>query len=99
MLFRRLSVFAGGLTLEAAESVGAGGDIEEEDVLEFLSHLVDKSLVVAEESWERGARYRLLEPVRQYAREKLEELGLMASPEARKTFWPQMENWLEPRSQ
>jgi tetratricopeptide (TPR) repeat protein len=37
--------------------------------------LVDRSLVVAEESWERGARYRLLEPVRQYAREKLEESG------------------------
>ena len=36
------------------------------------SMLVDKSLVVAEESWERGARYRLLEPVRQYAWEKLE---------------------------
>jgi predicted ATPase/DNA-binding SARP family transcriptional activator/DNA-binding CsgD family transcriptional regulator len=71
VLFRRLSVFAGGFTLEAAESIGAGGDIEEEDVLEVLSNLVDKSLVLAEESWERGARYRLLEPVRQYAQEKL----------------------------
>ena len=75
VLFRRLSAFAGGLTLEAAESVGAGGGIEEEDVLEILSHLVDKSLVVAEENWERGARYRLLEPVRQYAREKLRVSG------------------------
>jgi hypothetical protein len=52
--------------------VGAGGGIEEEDVLELLSMLVDKSLVVAEESWESGARYRLLEPIRQYALEKLE---------------------------
>jgi predicted ATPase/DNA-binding CsgD family transcriptional regulator/Flp pilus assembly protein TadD len=69
-LFGRLHVFAGGFTLEAAESVGAGGGIEEEDVLELLSMLVEKSLVVAEESWERGARYRLLEPVRQYAEEK-----------------------------
>jgi non-specific serine/threonine protein kinase len=75
VLFRRLSTFAGGFTLEAAESVGAGGDIEEVDVLELLSHLVDKSLVVAEESWERGARYRLLEPVRQYAWEKLRVSG------------------------
>jgi predicted ATPase/DNA-binding SARP family transcriptional activator/DNA-binding CsgD family transcriptional regulator len=75
VLFRRLSVFAGGFTLEAAESVGAGGVIEEADVLELLSYLVDKSLVVAEESWERGARYRLLEPVRQYASEKLEDGG------------------------
>jgi predicted ATPase/DNA-binding SARP family transcriptional activator len=71
-LFRRLSVFAGGFILEAAESVGAGGSIEEEDVLDLLGGLVEKSLVVAEESWERGARYRLLEPIRQYAREKLE---------------------------
>jgi predicted ATPase/DNA-binding SARP family transcriptional activator/DNA-binding CsgD family transcriptional regulator len=70
-LFRRLSAFAGSFTLEAAESVGAGGYIEEVDVLELLSHLVEKSLVVAEENWERGARYRLLEPVRQYAQEKL----------------------------
>jgi predicted ATPase/DNA-binding SARP family transcriptional activator/DNA-binding CsgD family transcriptional regulator len=75
VLFRRLSVFAGGFTLEAAESVGAGGDIEEEDVLELLSMLVDKSLVVAEESWESGARYRLLEPLRQYAEEKLRRSG------------------------
>jgi predicted ATPase/DNA-binding SARP family transcriptional activator/DNA-binding CsgD family transcriptional regulator len=72
-LFRRLSVFAGGFTLEATESVGAGGSIEEDDVLELLSTLVEKSLVVAEESWERGARYKLLEPVRQYSQEKLEE--------------------------
>ena len=75
VLFRRFGAFAGGFTLEAAESVGAGGDIEEEDVLELLSYLVDKSLVVTEESWERGARYRLLEPVRQYAREKLRVSG------------------------
>lgn len=71
VLLRRLSAFAGGFTLEAAETVGAGGGVEEEDVLEVLSHLVGKSLVVAEESWERGARYRLLEPIRQYAEEKL----------------------------
>jgi non-specific serine/threonine protein kinase len=74
-LFRRLSVFAGGFTLEAAESVGAEGGVEEEDVLELVSMLVDKSLVVADESWEKGARYRLLEPVRQYARERLEDSG------------------------
>ena len=74
-LFGRLSVFAGGFTLEAAESVGARGGIEEEDVLELLTMLVEKSLVVADENWERGARYRLLEPVRQYAGEKLRVSG------------------------
>ncbi len=45
-LFARLSVFAGGWTLEAAEAVGAGGSLEEEDVLDLLSGLVEKSLVV-----------------------------------------------------
>ena len=75
VLFRRLSAFAGGFTPEAAESVGAGGSIDEEDILELLSMLVGKSLVVVEESWERGARFRLLEPVRQYAWEKLSSSG------------------------
>ena len=75
VLFRRLSAFAGGFSLEAAESVCAGEELERDEVLELLSHLVDKSLVVAEESWESGARYRLLETVRQYAREKLSGSG------------------------
>ena len=75
VLFRRLAVFAGGWMLEAAESVGVGGTVEEDDVLDLLSGLVDKSLVVAKGSDERGVRYRMLEPVRQYARDKLEESG------------------------
>jgi len=75
-LFGRLSVFAGGWTLEAAEAVGAGGSVEEEgQVLELLSGLVDKSMVVVRERQESGVRYRMLEPVRQYALEKLEESG------------------------
>ena len=72
-LLRQLSVFARGWTLEAAEAVGAGDGIEETEVLALLSRLVNKSLVVAEASGNGGPRYRLLEPVRQYAREKLEE--------------------------
>jgi|SRR5215217_2097584 len=72
-LFGRLSVFAGGFTLEAAEAVCAGGAIEEGEVLDLLSNLVDKSLVLAETSTEGRVRYRMLEPVRQYAREQLEE--------------------------
>jgi predicted ATPase/DNA-binding SARP family transcriptional activator/DNA-binding CsgD family transcriptional regulator len=74
-LFRRLSAFAGGWTLEAAEAVGTGDGIEEGDVLELFLLLVDKSLVVAEPDGKGGFRYGMLEPVRQYAREKLEESG------------------------
>ena len=73
MLFRRLSVSAGGWTPEAAEAVGRGEGIEE-DVLDLLSGLVGKSLVVAEASSTEGVlRYRMLETVRRYARERLEE--------------------------
>ncbi len=70
----RLSVFAGGCTLAAAEAVCAGGDILEADVLVHLCALVDRSLVFAEMS---GAetRYRLLETVRQYATERLVASG------------------------
>jgi predicted ATPase/DNA-binding SARP family transcriptional activator/DNA-binding NarL/FixJ family response regulator len=71
-LFCRLSVFAGGWTLEAAEAVGAG-DTKQGDVLDLLSRLVEKSLVVAEA--QDVVRYRMLEPVRQYARERFEESG------------------------
>jgi predicted ATPase len=65
------------LTLEGAEAVGAGDGIEQYDVLDLLSKLVDKSLVVAEASpGEEGAlRYRMLEPLRQYGQERLEENG------------------------
>ena len=71
-LFRCLSVFAGGWTLEAAEVVGPGSEeVEAGDVLDVLSQLVDKSLVVAETIGEGVVRYRMLEPVRQYARERL----------------------------
>jgi predicted ATPase/DNA-binding CsgD family transcriptional regulator len=73
-VFERLSVLAGGFTLEAAEAVGTGGDIEEARVLDLLASLVDKSLVLVEEL-DRESRYRLLETVRQYAAEKLMETG------------------------
>ena len=72
MLFRRLAVFAGGFTLEAAEAVGAGGEIEAPDVLVALTHLVEKSLVVHDAD---AGRYRLLETVRQYAQERLAQSG------------------------
>src|SRR5215217_6555951 len=73
-LLGRLSVFAGGCTLEAAETVCAGEGIGPDMVFELLARLVARSLVVAEE---RGleTRYRLLETIRQHGGERLEEAG------------------------
>jgi predicted ATPase/DNA-binding CsgD family transcriptional regulator len=71
-LLRRLSVFAGGWTLEAAEAVCGADGIESSEILGLLSRLVEKSLVVAE-TLNGAGRYYLLETVRQYAQEKLVE--------------------------
>jgi predicted ATPase/DNA-binding SARP family transcriptional activator/DNA-binding CsgD family transcriptional regulator len=73
VLFRRLSVFAGGWTLEAAEEVCSGEGIEQGEVLELLSEVVDKSLVVAGAREEGAPRFRMLEPIRQYGQERLKE--------------------------
>src|SRR5213594_313203 len=74
ILLRRLAVFAGGFTIDAVEAVADGGAISARDVLDLLSGLVDKSLVLLEtEALE--ARYRMLETMRQFARERLEEAG------------------------
>jgi predicted ATPase/DNA-binding CsgD family transcriptional regulator len=76
IVFRRLSVFAGGWALEASEAVVTGGSMEEDEELDLLSGLVEKSLVVAEPTAGSGSvRYRLLDPIRQYALEKLEQSG------------------------
>jgi predicted ATPase/class 3 adenylate cyclase len=77
-LLRRLSVFAGGWTLEAAEAVGVGEGVEAWEVLDLLTALVEKSLV---QYTERGGeeRYRLPETVRQYARDRLLEAGEAAT--------------------
>jgi predicted ATPase/class 3 adenylate cyclase len=75
-LLRRLSVFAGGWTLDAAEQVCTGDGIETEDVLDLLTQLLNKSLVILVENTQSGeTRYRMLETIRQYAREKLLEAG------------------------
>ena len=74
LLLQRLSVFAGGWLLEAAEEVCACDGVEPRDVLDLLTSLCDKSLVVVEQS-DGDSRYRLLETVRQYSRERLLESG------------------------
>jgi predicted ATPase/class 3 adenylate cyclase len=84
LLLRRLSVFAGSWTLEAVEAVCDGDNIESYDVLDLLSQLVNKSLVAVLEKPESNEkslspqapfRYRMLETIRQYGREKLLEVG------------------------
>jgi len=74
VLFARLAVFMGGFDLDAAEAVAADGDVARHQVLDLLTLLVDKSLVVVESASGR-TRYRLLETVRQYAQERLAESG------------------------
>jgi predicted ATPase len=72
VLFRRLSVFAGGWPLEAAEEVGADDGIEQGDVLDLLSRLVNKSMVVVGSVEGGAARYGMLELVHRYRQERLQ---------------------------
>lgn len=75
MLFRRLSVFAGGCSLATAKAICTGDGIDGEQLLALLSSLVNKSLVAAETLRPGDARYTLLETIRQYAAEKLRGSG------------------------
>ena len=86
ILLRRLAVFAGGWTLEAAEAVCAGEGIVAEEVLELLVQLVNKSLVVADAPVGQQ-RYRLLETLREYAWEKLRQAGEEAAMRHRHLMW------------
>ena len=75
-LFSRLSAFPAAWTLAAAEHVCGGDGINEHDVLDLLSRLVSKSLVVVDSEFAGERRYRFLETVRQYARERLVQAGV-----------------------
>jgi predicted ATPase/class 3 adenylate cyclase len=70
-VFERLAMFAGGFDLAAAEAVCAQGSVERWEVLDRIDSLVDKSLVVSSPHPIAGTRYRMLEPVRQHAQERL----------------------------
>lgn len=76
-LFRRLAVFAGGFTFEAAEAVCTNYDSDEEylEVLDLITSLVNKSLLVSKEQPSGDARFRVLQVVREYAHESLETSG------------------------
>jgi len=73
-LLCRLSVFSGGWTLEAAEQVCADDSVAQREVLDFLTSLADKNLIVAE-TFGTVVRYGLLETMRQYARDRMDETG------------------------
>jgi predicted ATPase/DNA-binding SARP family transcriptional activator len=81
-LLRRLSVFAGSFSLEAAEVVCVGNLLEAEDILDGMAGLVDKSLIVME-AGDGSARYHLLETVRQYGQELLNAEGVVEEYRAR----------------
>jgi len=85
-LLCRLSVFAGGSTLEAAEVVCIGGSVAPGEVLDGLSGLVDKSLVVADDQGVER-RFRMLETIRQYARVKLTETAEDVEARRRHRSW------------
>ncbi len=85
-LLRRLSVFAGGFSLEAARQVCAGRGIEGCDVLDLLAALVDKSLLETEPG---PGRFRLLEVTRQYAAERLVQAGEDTAVRAAHLAWYQ----------
>jgi non-specific serine/threonine protein kinase len=104
-LLRRLAVFAGGWVLGGAEAVGAEGEVQSADVLDLLDRLVQKSLV---EFDAESDRYRLLETVRQYATERLQDAGEDAAARTRhlrfqvaltqSAFWkllgPEQRTWM-----
>jgi predicted ATPase/DNA-binding SARP family transcriptional activator len=86
ILLRRLAVFAGSFGLDAAEDVCAGDPLERQEAVALLGRLIDKSLVHVEEG-PGDRRYRLLETVRQYAAERLQEAGERGVFERRHRDW------------
>lgn len=86
IVLRRLAVFAGRWTVDAAEVICSGDSIDRNEVLPVLLRLVDKSLVVSETQDGQG-RYRMLETIRQYAQEQLEASGEEATVRQRHLRW------------
>jgi len=98
LLLQRLAVFAGGFSLKGAEQVCAGEDLGDGEIFDLLASLIDKSMVDVERDPNRKIRYRLLEMVRQYARQKLLESGQSQTVSARHlAFFLEMAELIEPQ--
>ena len=94
---RRLSVFSGGATLDAAEAVCAGGLVSVQDVLDLMTSLVDKSMVVVSDDGEFECRYDFLETIRHYGQERLAHSGEGGDTRARHAeFFQQLAERAEP---
>jgi len=87
LLFERLSVFAGGWTIESADAVCSDDELESLDIADMLAVLVDRSLVVPEETADGRTRYRMLETLRQFGRDRLLEAGEASSIRSRHLAW------------
>ena len=86
-LFRRLSIFAGGWTLASAEAVAAWGEITAAEVIDLLANLVEQSLAVSEPDAEGTTRYRMLEPIRQFAASRVDATGERDDLASRHLAW------------
>ena len=93
ILLRRLSIFAGSWTLDAAETVCSGNGIDAYQVLDALTELEAKSLVVVKQAPGAGMRYHLLDTIRQYAQEKLQEANEVETTRNSHLAW--MLTWAE----
>jgi len=90
MLWARLSVFAGGFELDAVEQVCCDGDLPRADVLDLVTELLDKSILVRQDAGDgpgRRARYRMLETIRDYGQGRLAEAGEEAALRRRHRDW------------
>jgi non-specific serine/threonine protein kinase len=102
LLWARLSVFAGGCELDAAEGICADHRLAAADVLELLAALADKSVVIAEHL-DSGVRYRLPETLREYGQERLQESGEYTALRRRHRDWHEQlarqvdTGWLSPQ--
>jgi len=101
LMWARMSVFSGGFTLDAAERVCSGDELDAEDVLDVIDSLVDKSLLVAEET-DGMRRFRVLETIREYGAERLAESAELDLVRQRHRDWCAdlardfMDSWLGP---